>query len=217
MLVQRVPVAREGVPFLGISALAAIVLALLQLQWWALAALALTTFILYFFRDPERIVPHEPGLIVSPADGKVIEVVKEDDPYFNQCGTIRVSVFMNVFDCHVNRSPVAGTVQDLRYFPGRFLAASKSRAMAENERAAVLLHDEAGRKFVVVQVAGLIARRILCFAQVGDALQRGERYGLIRFGSRLDIYLPNGCETKVIPGDRVVAGQSIIARFQVVQ
>ncbi len=206
--------AREGVPFIGMAALATVVLAVLQMPWPAAAAFAATAFCLYFFRDPERIVPHGPDLIVSPADGKVIQVAEgEEDPYFGPGRRLRISIFMNVFDCHVNRSPIAGRVVDMAYFQGRFMPADRARAMAENERCAMLLEDDKGRRITVVQVAGLIARRIVCLAQVGDGLERGQRYGMIRFGSRLDLYLPAGSNAAVRPGDRVTAGQSTIARF----
>ncbi len=209
--------AREGVPFIGMAALATVVLAVLQMPWPTAAAFAATAFCLYFFRDPERVVPHGPDLIVSPADGKVIEVAEgEEDPYFGPSGPgrcLRISIFMNVFDCHVNRSPIAGRVEDMAYFPGRFISANRPRAMAENERCAMLVRDEEGRGVTVVQVAGLIARRIVCFAQVGDRLERGQRYGMIRFGSRLDLYLPASSRPQVSKGQRVSAGQSILARF----
>ncbi len=214
MLCERVPVAREGVPFIGMSALAAVVLAMLQLTWSALAFLAVTAFVLYFFRDPERIVPHGANLLTSPADGKVIDVSKASEPWFNTGEAIRISIFMNVFNCHVNRSPVAGLVRDMKYRPGRFMPADRSRAMAENEAGAMLLRDENGRNITVVQVAGLIARRIVCHAQVGDHLERGQRYGMIRFGSRLDVYLPAGSRVLVSMGESTVAGQTVLAEMK---
>ncbi len=209
-----VPVAKEGIPFLGMSALATVVLAVLQLKAAALLCLVLTGFILYFFRDPSRIIPTEADLITSPADGKVIEIAKTQEPYFSGESTIRVSIFMNVFNCHVNRAPVHGRVIDIKYRPGRFMSANQNRAMAENEQAAMLLEDMQGRKVTVVQVAGLIARRIVCWAEPGDYLLRGQRYGLIRFGSRLDVYLPESTTLTVDTGQKVVAGQSVLGKME---
>ncbi len=211
----NVPVAKEGIPFLGVSALATVVFALLQIEAAAILCLLLTGFILYFFRDPERIIPVGAGLITSPADGKVIEIQKEQqEPFFSTGPTRRISIFMNVFDCHVNRVPISGRVIDIKYREGRFLSANKKRAMAENERAAMLLEDEKGRKVTVVQVAGLIARRIVCWAEPGDLLKRGQRYGMIRFGSRLDVYLPLNAQVKVEKGQRVRAGQSVLGKME---
>ena len=209
----KIPVAKEGIPFIGLSALATVVFALLQIKILAIAGLILTGFILYFFRDPERIIPVGDGLVVSPADGKVIEILDCTEPYFTNIKTKRVSIFMNVFNCHVNRSPIKGQVIDIKYKEGKFLPANKFKATVENEQAAILLSDKLERKVAVVQVAGLIARRILCLAEVGDELKRGERFGMIRFGSRLDLYLPLSSKILVDKGQKVVAGQSIIAKF----
>jgi phosphatidylserine decarboxylase len=214
MLPVRIPVAKEGVPFIGMSALATVVLALLQLVWPALALLAITGFVLCFFRDPERIVPFEANLLTAPADGKVIDISNASEPWFGTGEAIRISIFMNVFNCHVNRSPVSGLVQGLKYRPGRFMPADKSRAPAENEAAAMKITDEEGRDITVVQVAGLIARRIVCHAQVGDRLERGQRYGMIRFGSRLDVYIPSDSRVLVEKGDRTVAGQTVLAEMK---
>ena len=214
MLPVRIPVAKEGVPFIGMSSLATIVLALLQFPWSALSVLAFTGFVLYFFRDPERVVPHGLHLLTSPADGKIIDISEQPEPWFNSGKTLRISIFMNVFNCHVNRSPVSGQVTDLKYRPGSFVSANRSRAAAENEAGALLLEDETGRKVTVVQVAGLIARRIVCHAQVGDHLERGQRYGMIRFGSRLDVYIPAGSRVLVEKGEKIVAGQTVIAEMK---
>jgi len=210
----RVPVAKEGVPFIGMSALATIVLALLQLSWPALLCLVFTGFVLYFFRDPERIVPHGADLITSPADGKVIDISETDETWFHTGRAVRISIFMNVFNCHVNRSPVPGAVKDIKYRPGRFLSANRARAMTENEACAMLVQDDKGRRVTVVQVAGLIARRIVCLARVGDRVERGQRYGMIRFGSRLDVYLPVGSRIVVEKGDRTTAGQTVLAEMK---
>ncbi len=210
----HVPVAKEGVPFIGMSALATVVFALLQLKVVALLCLGLTGFVLYFFRDPDRIVPPSQDLITSPADGKVIEIANGDDPYFATGKCIRVSIFMNVFNCHVNRAPIDGKVLDMKYRPGGFLSANTKRAMAENEQAAMLIQGEAGQKVVVVQVAGLVARRIVCWAEPGDILKKGQRYGMIRFGSRLDVYVPATVKPLVEKGSKVVAGQTPLARME---
>lgn len=214
MLPVRIPVAEEGLPFISMSALATIVFALLQIPWLAMSALAFTGFVVYFFRDPERVVPHGLYLLTSPADGKIIDISEQLEPYFGSGKTLRISIFMNVFNCHVNRSPVSGQVRDMKYRPGSFVSANRSRAVAENEANAVLLKDESGRMVTVVQVAGLIARRIVCHAQVGDHLQLGQRYGMIRFGSRLDVYIPLDSKVLMKKGEKTVAGQTVLAEMK---
>ncbi len=214
MLPARIPVAKEGLPFIGMSALATIVFAMLGMKGPALAALIFTGFVLYFFRDPERVVPHRANLITSPADGKVIDISEVEEPWFHSGETLRISIFMNVFNCHVNRAPISGAVMDMQYRPGIFVSANKTRAISDNEANAMLLQDDAGRRVTVVQVAGLIARRIVCHAQVGDTLERGQRYGMIRFGSRLDVYAPADSLILIERGDRVVAGQSVLAEMK---
>ncbi len=210
---QQIPVAMEGAPFIGLAVLASLIFAILEWPVPAVAAFAVSAFILYFFRDPERVVPHEQGLIVSPADGRVLEVVEVESAPLLQGRVRRISIFMNVFNVHVNRSPVAGTIKDIRYVPGTFFPADREKAMIQNEQNAVLLEDEQGHEMVVVQVAGLIARRIVCRAEPGDWLRRGERFGMIRFGSRLDCYFPVDCQVLVRAGDRTAAGETILARW----
>lgn len=208
--------AREGVPFMGIAALASLVSALLGLVLPALFFLLAVVFILYFFRDPERITPECEGCVISPADGVVVEVAdnvnvpffKDHYPPHFRCK--KVGIFMNVFDVHVNRAPVRGKVLDVSWLAGSFMSADKGAASFENERCAMLVEDSYGRHVTVVQVAGLIARRIVCRAEKGDMLHPGTRYGMIRFGSRVDIYLPSKYVVSVKEGDRVIAGQSII-------
>jgi phosphatidylserine decarboxylase len=220
MLREKIPVAREGVPFIGIAALASLVFAELQFAWPAMLALAAVCFILYFFRDPERIVPADTGLAISPADGRVVEIADRIKPPFFEgvswrCDEFRkIGIFMNVFDVHVNRAPVNGRVCDIAWYPGRFMSADRLSASLENERCAVLLEDSYGRSVIVTQVAGLVARRIVCRLQCGDKVNAGERYGLIRFGSRVDIYLPRNYEVCVGEGERVIAGQTVIGRMQ---
>ncbi len=212
---DKLPVAREGVPFVGFPALCTVVFALLGWKIAAVIALVITAFVLYFFRDPCRVVPQGQGLVVSPADGRVIEVVEDGTGALQDGPTRRISIFMNVFNCHVNRSPVSGTVERIVYYPGRFFSADKAKALMYNEHNRMLLETDDGRRVTVVQVAGLIARRIVCWAEPGDRLSRGQRFGMIRFGSRLDLYLPMDAEVIVGPGHRVRAGETVVARLPV--
>ena len=169
-------------------------------------------FVLQFFRDPPRAIPQAPGLVVCPADGRVIAVGVVEDPYLKR-QALRISVFMNVFNVHSNRMPVAGQVQQIWYHPGSFVNAALAKASAENERNAVALRTDDGRDAVVVQVAGLIARRILCYVQPNQAVARGERYGFIRFGSRVDVYLPAATRPRISLGDKVKGGCDVLAEF----
>ncbi len=211
---KRIPVAKEGMPFIGFCALASVVFGLLQWQIPAVIALAITAFVLYFFRDPQRIVPTGQGLVISPADGRVIEVVDGDEGSLQGSGVRRISIFMNVFNVHVNRSPVSGKVLKIAYRGGSFWPADKRRALVQNEQNSILIETQDGWKITVVQVAGLIARRIVCWAEEGDVLTRGQRFGMIRFGSRLDVYVPNDFSIRVKKGEKVWAGQSILATVQ---
>jgi phosphatidylserine decarboxylase len=181
--------------------------------WLALLGFLGTGFFVYFFRDPARPVPQDPGLIISPADGKVILVDEVQEEKFLGRPARRVGIFMNVFDVHVNRAPVAGTVVTSTHQPGRCQAAFRQAASQDNEQQATLLEGEGDQRLLVVQIAGLLARRIISYVQPGQKLERGERLGLICFGSRVDLYLPPGAEIQVKVGDRVKAGSSIIARW----
>ncbi|HIJ95231.1 MAG TPA: phosphatidylserine decarboxylase family protein [Desulfuromonadales bacterium] len=212
------PIAREGYPFIAWSL---VVTLLLGCAAWMLCSivlavpfalsLVLALFVLYFFRNPERTPPADPRAIVSPADGTVIVAdVVTDTPL--GCEALKVSVFMSVFSVHVNRVPFDGTVRDVFYHRGTFFDARDGRASCENERNGVVLETPGGARIAFVQIAGLIARRIICYARSGDKLTRGERYGLIRFGSRVDIYLPLNMELLVKLGDSAVAGETILAR-----
>ena len=201
----------EGMPFIFLTTVATLTFAVLDCWFMATLLLVVLFLVLNFFRDPERVVPQEPGAAVSPADGKVIKVQTMRDPLTGEDRTA-VCVFMNVFNVHVNRMPVAGRVARLAYFGGKFINASFDKASEDNERNAVLIEDEGGRTWTVVQIAGLIARRIICWAEEGDALARGQRFGLIKFGSRVDLYLPSDYEAVVRVGEKVFAGQSILAR-----
>lgn len=201
----------EGIPAIGLAAFFTVVLAILDCVTGTAIGLALTAFAVNFFRDPERYPSPEPGVAVSPADGKVIKTGLARDPFTGQDRKV-VCIFMNVFDVHVNRMPVAGTVERLKYHPGKFLNASLDKASEDNERMALDIRGAEGGQWSVVQIAGLIARRIVCRVEPGDALGRGERFGMIKFGSRVDLYLPDAYDIDVRVGERVLAGQTIIAR-----
>jgi phosphatidylserine decarboxylase len=207
------PMHREGYPFVAIFAVVTLVLFLLwePLGW---VGVGLTIWCYYFFRDPKRSVPQNAGLMVSPADGVVSLIERAVPPVELGLGPdalLRVSVFMNVFNCHVNRAPIAGKVVAVAYRPGKFFNASLDKASEENERNALAIEMADGRKIAVVQIAGLVARRIVCWTKPGDMLATGERFGLIRFGSRLDVYLPEGVQPQVALGQTTVGGETVIA------
>jgi phosphatidylserine decarboxylase len=200
----------EGVPSIGLSALASLVCAMLGFSLPALLFLLLTLFCCNFFRDPERVTPCGEGLAVSPADGRIVRVAAMPDPFtgeLRQC----ICVFMNVFSVHVNRSPVAGKIANIAYHAGKFLNASFDKASLDNERCAYALEDREGNVWSMVQIAGLVARRIVCRVETGDALARGQRFGMIKFGSRVDLYLPEGYVPTVSVGCEVLAGQTVVA------
>jgi len=204
-------IAREGWPFLAI----ALILALGATVWcaaWSIPLWIIALFVLQFFRDPAREIPQQKGAVLSPADGRIVKVERTRDEYL-QRDAIKVSVFMNVFNVHSNRSPVDGAVQQVWYNPGKFINADLDKASTENERNAVWLKTTDGQDVTSVQVAGLIARRILCYAKAGDTLARGQRYGFIRFGSRVDVYLPLTATVKVAIGDKVSATTTILAQL----
>ena len=206
-------VAREGWPFLG-AALAASLLSGFLAGWpWSLPLWAATAFILQFFRDPARAIPAEPDAVLAPADGRIVAVEKARDPYLER-DALKISVFMNVFNVHSNRSPVDGTVRARWYHAGSFLNAALDKASLENERNALWLRTADGADITCVQIAGLVARRILCYVDEGAPLQRGQRFGFIRFGSRVDLYLPPAAEPAAALGDKVYAAESILARLK---
>jgi phosphatidylserine decarboxylase len=207
------PMHREGWRFVSIFAVITLVLFLIwePLGW---LGVGLTVWCYYFFRDPKRSVPLDDALILSPADGVISLIEPAVPPVELGMGPqalTRVSVFMSVFNCHVNRMPVGGKVEAIAYRPGTFVNASLDKASEDNERNALLISMEDGTKVAVVQIAGLVARRILCFAKTGQSLRAGDRFGLIRFGSRLDVYLPPGVAPLVALGQTMIAGESIIA------
>ncbi len=205
-------IAREGWPFVGVTLAAAIALSAMRL--WLPAALAwlLVAFVVQFFRDPPRSIPTQSNAVLSPADGRVVSVGAERDPYLDR-EALKISVFMNVFNVHSNRAPVDCSVADLWYHHGSFINAALDKASRENERSAVHLRTAAGIDMTCVQVAGLLARRILCYVKPGDTLSRGQRYGFIRFGSRVDLYLPPVAMPKVAVGDSVYAAETIVAEL----
>lgn len=210
---QHQPVATEGYPFIGLFAFVTLVFALLGWGFLTLIFLGLTLFTIYFFRNPERTAPEDPRAVIAPADGKVVFVGEvTEDRYFKD-RAVKVSIFMSVFDVHVNRAPCSGKVVDMFYNKGEFLNAALDKASLQNEQGGILLETEEGNRLLFVQIAGLVARRIITYPVVGDLLQRGMRYGLIRFGSRVDVYFPVGSEIKARLGDRTRAGETILGYF----
>jgi phosphatidylserine decarboxylase len=205
---------QEGYKFIGIFALVAFVLSMIS-PFWGIVGMFLTLCCIAFFRDPERISPLESGLVLSPADGIVTkiqttEVAKDFSTISGSC--TKISIFLSVFDVHVNRVPVGGEVIETRYHPGKFLNASLDKASEHNERNAVVIKCENGDSIGFVQIAGLIARRIVSHAKIGDKFSSGQRYGIIRFGSRLDIYLPSDYKISVSEGQRMVGGETVLAK-----
>ncbi len=209
----RIPVALEGYPFIVFAAFVTLVAAILGYTLFAAAALALTAFILFFFRDPERVSPDESDAVVAPADGKVILIEQVFDNRFVKEHVYKVSIFMNIFNVHVNRFPFPGTVTAVQYAPGSFFSANTERGALGNEACALTAVTENNSRFAVVQVAGLVARRIVCWATKGDSLERGQRFGLIRFGSRVDLYLPLQVQLEVSVGQKVKAGETVLGFF----
>ena len=207
------PIARPGYSFIGAAAFTTFVFALLELIIPALLGLATTFFIIYFFRDPDRTVPNGGGLVVSPADGKVVAAGTVENSTYYEGTCLKISVFMSVFNVHVNRMPCKGKVKKIIYNPGKFFSANLDKASKENEQNAVYLETEDGKEICTVQIAGLIARRIICKVQKGDAVDRGQRFGMICFGSRLDIYLPTDSKLRVAVGDIVKAGTSVLGEL----
>ncbi len=211
--VVAVPMHPEGVKFVAVFAVVSVLLGLLwaPLFW---IGMVLTVWCYYFFRNPVRSVPQKEGLILSPADGVVSLITSTVPPADMGLGDkerVRVSVFMNVFNCHVNRAPMAGEFTNITYHKGKFLNASLDKASEDNERNSLTITNADGVSIGVIQIAGLVARRIVCFVKPGDRIERGERFGLIRFGSRLDVFLPAGVQPKVTMGQTAVAGETVLA------
>ncbi|MFZ5798430.1 MAG: phosphatidylserine decarboxylase family protein [Thermodesulfobacteriota bacterium] len=210
MKTPRIPIAQEGYPFILFAAFTTLILALLEFTLAALPLLLLTAFITWFFRDPERVGPGRTDAFVSPADGKIIVVEEVEDPRFVQGRANKISIFMNIFNVHVNRFPFQGRVEQVILRPGKFYAADSERGALQNEHCALTVLAANSLKYGVVQMAGLIARRIVCWAEKGDQLATGQRYGLIRFGSRVDLYLPLQVELSIKKGEKVKAGETVI-------
>jgi len=210
MKTPQIPIAKEGYPFIAFAAFVTLILAVLGYDLLALSALALTSFALYFFRDPDRVGPTSDDAMVSPADGKVILIEKIIDDQYLLGQVYKVSIFMNVFNVHVNRAPVNGAVEKILYSPGKFYSADSDRGAMHNEHCAVLVRSASGHRMAFVQVAGLIARRIVCWLETGDQVQRGQRFGLIRFGSRVDLYIPAQTQLEVSVGQKVKAGETVL-------
>ncbi|MBT6032788.1 MAG: phosphatidylserine decarboxylase [Kordiimonadaceae bacterium] len=209
-----VPIHREGHKFIGVFAVVTFLFFLMDSDFLVTIGIILTLWCAYFFRDPERITPQKEGLVIAPADG-VVQSVKEGVPPAElEMGTdtcTRVTIFMNVFDVHVNRVPVDGKIIRQAYTPGKYLNASLEKACEDNERHAILMETTSGKNIAFVQIAGLVARRILCWAEDGKEMKAGERFGLIRFGSRVDVYLPKGVHSLVSVGQTAIAGETVIA------
>jgi phosphatidylserine decarboxylase len=210
---QLTPIHPEGYPFIGGFALATLVLFWLwpPLGWIGLIA---TLWCIYFFRDPPRVTPIREGIVVAPADGRVCQVVSVVPPRELELGEgplPRISIFMSVFDCHINRSPVAGRIERIVYRAGKFISADLDKASEDNERNAFVIVTETGQHLAVVQIAGLIARRIVCFVRESELLEAGQRIGMIRFGSRVDVYLPVGTRVLAGEGQIAVAGETVLA------
>jgi phosphatidylserine decarboxylase len=206
--------AKAGWPFIGIAAFATAVFSLIGIAWLALLGLLATFFICYFFRNPDRVIPDQTGVIVSPADGKVIKVEDVSNSRLVEGPSKKISIFMSVFNVHVNRIPYHGSITKIAYFPGKFFSANLDKASRHNEHNAVYLQSDGGARICFVQIAGLIARRIICHLKEGEHVTRGQRFGLICFGSRLDVYLPQTAGVSVIVGDRVSAGTSVIGNLK---
>lgn len=209
-----VPFVKEGFPFIGGAAGLTLIAGWLGWVPVAVAGGMLTLFVSWFFRNPPRVIPQGPRLVVSPGDGIVLAVEDEFEPRYLKDRAVRISIFLNVFDVHINRIPCEGIVEDVQYQPGLFLVASKPHATLKNEQNAVMIKTVEGAKVLCVQVAGLIARRIVCWVCPKDQAVRGERYGLIRFGSRMDAYLPVGTAIRIAVGDRVTGGETILGELR---
>lgn len=209
-----VPIHREGHKFIGVFAVVTFMFFLMDLDFMVTIGIILTLWCAYFFRDPDRVTPQKEGLIIAPADGVVQSVKTSVPPAELDMGEekrIRVSIFMNVFDVHVNRVPADGKIIRQAYTPGKYLNASLEKASEDNERHALLLETASGKYVAFVQIAGLVARRILCWAEDDKEMKAGERFGLIRFGSRVDVYLPKGVNSLVSVGQTAIAGETVIA------
>ena len=212
---MNLPIHREGYPFIALFA-AVNLLAFLLAGWLGWLLLPVTIWCIAFFRDPERNTPTGENLVICPADGKLLPIVEAAPPAelgMGDAPRVRLSIFMNVFNVHVNRNPVSGQVTALSYRPGKFFNASFDKASIDNERMSVRVKADTGQELAYVQIAGLVARRIVCELNQGQSVVRGQRFGIIRFGSRVDVYLPPGCEILVTAGMKTTAGETVLARL----
>jgi phosphatidylserine decarboxylase len=207
------PIVREGLPFVAAGAIAAGLAALTGWAGLALLLAGLAAFAAWFFRNPRRTVPCAPQAVVAPGDGRVISIDQEYEPRFLKDRALRISIFLNILDVHVNRIPCDGTVEGVSYQPGRFVAANRPEASLRNEQNALMIRTLKGARVLCVQVAGLIARRIVCWVTPGEAVACGERFGLIRFGSRVDTFLPLGTRLHIAVGDHVKGGETLIGEL----
>lgn len=208
-----IPIVREGLPFVAAAAAAAVLAGLAGWTILAVLAAALAAFSAWFFRNPRRTVPCAPGAVVAPGDGRVIAIDQDYEPRFLKDQALRISIFLNIFDVHVNRIPCDGTVEGIAYHPGRFVAANRPEAGLHNEQNALMIRTARGIRVLCVQVAGLIARRIVCWVTPGEAVACGQRFGLIRFGSRMDLFLPLGTRMHVAVGEHVRGGATLIGEL----
>jgi len=206
-------IAREGWPFIAIAAVVAILVQAMGGFGFAWIFWLIVIFVVQFFRDPARPIPTQPNAVLCPADGRIVAVETAHDPYVGR-EALKISVFMNVFNVHSQRSPVDGAISKVQYFPGLYLNAAVDKASTENERNALVIQTASGKTVTAVQIAGLVARRILCYVRAGEPLSRGQRYGFIRFGSRVDVYLPLGSRAKVSIGEKVYASSTILAELE---
>ena len=209
----EISIAHEGLPFILFCAFATLICAVCGYGPVALLGLAATFFVTWFFRDPSRILPADTKAVICPADGRVIGIREMFDERFLHQEVVRISIFMNIFNVHVNRAPFSGTVERVLLKPGKFYSADKHQAALHNEYCAMIVNTAAQQRYVVVQIAGLIARRIICRAEPGERIEGGQRYGLIRFGSRVDLYLPQETEITVQAGQKVRAGETVLGRM----
>ena len=208
-----IPIVKEGLPFVAVAGIPAVAAGVLG--WTGIAAVfgAVAFFTAWFFRNPQRSAPKSDRAVVAPGDGRIVEISEEPEPRFLKDKSVRISIFLNIFDVHVNRIPCQGTVEQVAYQPGRFFVASRPEATLQNEQNALLIRAAQGTRVLCVQVAGLIARRIVCWAAPGETVACGERFGLIRFGSRMDVFLPVGTKLKVKVGDHVKGGETLLGEL----
>ncbi len=212
-MTKNFPIAIEGLPFIILLMLATLVSVWVAWPYIFALLVLLTLFAIYFFRNPRREIPPSDSVVVSPADGRVLQVDKLGEEQFLKKETTRISIFMSLFDVHINRAPISGILAEKRYNPGKFHLANTDKSSIENEQNAMVIRGKDGLKVLFVQIAGWIARRIVCYPDKGDFLEKGQILGMIRFGSRLDVYLPEGIETAVKPGERVRGGESILGKI----